>query len=404
MLSCIKRTGNSLFSTLNAGNSLFSTARFASNASILNDVQTMQNAVSHHKTNHDTYVDDGYTFTTHDGNGEHTLANESLYANHIPLYKEAFAESTAAKIASLDMDILYFLEKEFKLPPNSLKLHDVLVLLKNLGFDYFLDNGILTDYDIINDASRIYRHVTKGFSRTVGSFCPPLLKEILKIDPIGADQAAEVFLGTETHTTTFVVTGCYKRRSLATLYIGHPHKYLSVGVTTNEFLSIIKEKLGTNVSALFKGSPCESLPLGSQEACRAETAERYTNSVIRTYGSYYLGAQINPLKFEKIDPLVSLAKFDVTAKDRLCAAIVDTKKGFDKIINMKLDNPLLFITPRNCPPKDEANHVMDRKDKEAGERKITLARYNEAAHQIWKHMREQEDFEHFVNQRDGNFD
>ena len=57
------------------------------------------------------------------------------YTNNIPAYKEAFAETLTAKVAVLDMSILYHLEKEFKLPFGSLKLDDVLVMLKNLGFD-----------------------------------------------------------------------------------------------------------------------------------------------------------------------------------------------------------------------------------------------------------------------------
>lgn len=325
------------------------------------------------------------------------------YTNNIPLYKEAFAESLTAKIAVLDMSIMYHLEKEFKLPPGSVKLNDILCLLKNLGFQYFLDASLITDYDILNDSARIYRHRTKGYSGTIGAFCISLLKKLINVDSVGADQVAEVFLGPESLYTTFVVSGCYARRSASTLYMGTPYKYLSVGITTNEFISIIKEKCGSNIETLFKGSPCQALPLGSREGCRADTAERFSDSVVRTYGSLHLGMQIKPLEFQKVKPNISLADVNITSNYKLAAAVVERAQGFDELMKMDLQN-LLYITPRECPPSPGPDPVLQRKDQEADTRSIKLSRDNGAAHEIWSHLRKLDDYETFVKKATGNFD
>lgn len=325
------------------------------------------------------------------------------YTNNIPLYKEAFADTLTAKVAVIDMSILYHLEKEFNLPSGSLKLHDVLCMLKNLGFDYFLDTSLIVDYDIINDAARMYRHKTKGFSQTISSFCVSLLKKLLNVDPVGAEQVAEVFLGPDALFTTFVVSGCYSRRSLSTLIIGSPYKYLSVGVTTNEFFTIIKEKFGSNVDSIFKGTPCKAFPLGSREGCRAETAERFTDSVIRTYGATHLGMQIQPLEFKKVNDLISLSNFNITQSHQLCAAVVNRMNGFNELMKMDLDN-LIYITPRECPPGPGPDNCLKRKDQEAENRKISLARFNDAAQEVWYHFRKIEDYDTFVKKATGNFD
>lgn len=153
------------------------------------------------------------------------------YTNNIPIFKEAFSEKGKAKVGVLDMSILYELEEEFKLPIGRISLNDLLCLLKNLGFDFFLDSTLLCDYDIINDANRLYRNRSKGEFLTIGSFCQSLLKKILQIDPIGSDQVANVFLGTETKFTTFVVSGCYAKRGSSTVIQNGPSKYSSVGIS-----------------------------------------------------------------------------------------------------------------------------------------------------------------------------
>ena len=250
----------------------------------------------------------------------------------------------------------------------------------------------------------MYRHKTKGFSQTIGAFCVSLLKKLINVDPVGAEQVAEVFLGSEALYTTFVVSGCYSRRSFSTLIIGQPYKYLSVGVTNNEFFSIIREKCGNNIESLFKGTPCKSFPLGSKEGCRADTAERFTDSVIRTYGATHLGVEIDPLEFKKINDMISLSNFNITQTHQLCAAIVNREKGFHELMKMDLNN-LVYITPRECPPTTSGpDECLKRKDQEADKRRIRQSRDNDAAQEIWRHFRKLEDYDTFVKKATGNFD
>lgn len=321
---------------------------------------------------------------------ENCPAKAITYTNNIHFYKEALSEKKTAKVGVLDMSILYELEDEFKLPIGSVSLNDILCLLKNLGFDYFLDSTLLCDYDIINDAARINRNRSKGLSLTIGSFCQSLLKKILRVDPIGSDQVARVFLGPETHFTTFVVSGCYAKRGSSTNIIGSPYKYSSVGISPEEFFELIREKCGTkSIETLFNGSPCEALPLGSREGVRADCAERFTDSVIRTYCKNYLGVDIQPLHFNKIHKTIEIANFNIFEGQKLVAAVADRRKGFDLLIKKNISN-LMFISPRECPPPPGPDLILERKDVEAETRKIKLAYDNEAVQQIWKSIKRKE--------------
>ena len=290
------------------------------------------------------------------------------------------------------MSILYELEDEFKIPIGRMNLNDLLCLLKNLGFDYFLDSTILCDYDIVNDANRLYRNRSKGKFLTIGSFCQSLMKKILRIDPIGSDQIAKVFLGPNENFTTFVISGCYAKRGSSTVPKCGTNNYSSVGISPDEFFTLIKEKLGSNsIESLFNGSPCIPLPLGSREGVRADTAERFTDSVIRTYCSDLIGVDIEPLKFKRIDKLIEIADFSIFEDQKLVVGVGDKRKGFDKLLKSNISN-LMYISPRECPPDGGPDPILDRKDVEAETRKIKRSWDNEAVQKVWKELRRVEDY------------
>lgn len=310
------------------------------------------------------------------------------YTDNLPLFKKAFETKGKAKVGVLDMSILYELEEEFKLPIGRISLTDLLCLLKNLGFDFFLDSTLLCDYDIINDANRLYTNRAKGQFLTVGSFCQSLYKKILKIDPVGSDQVADVFLRSEAKDfTTFVVSGCYAKRGSSTVLKNGSSEFSSVGISPEEFYSIIREKCQSNgIESLFVGSPCISLPLGSREGVRADCAERFTDSVIRTYCEYLLGIKINPLQFSKVDRFIELANFEIFQNQKLTAAVVNKKIGFNKLMKMDLNN-LMYISPRECPPGDGPDYILQRKDVEAETRNVKRSWENEAVQKVWKELR-----------------
>lgn len=82
-------------------------------------------------------------------------------------------------------------------------------MLKNLGFDYFVDNTLLSDIVIINDVKQIEKDQSRGKKSNVGTSCVSLLKKIRKTDPIRADQVVQVLLCEKEKFTTFVISGCF---------------------------------------------------------------------------------------------------------------------------------------------------------------------------------------------------
>ena len=318
--------------------------------------------------------------------------------NNIPLYKEAMSAKDTTKIAVLDSAIFFNLEKKLGLKPGSLNLDAVCILLKNMGFDYFLDQSLITDYEIIADAARIYKHGKKGFSQTIGSFCPSMTKKLLKVEPTGAEQVAESFLGPVEQFTTFVVTDCLSRRSNETLYISNPRVFTSVGITTDEFVKIIKEGRYN-----FNGTPCKMMPLGSSEGVSSVTAERFANSVVGTLGHSFLGAHLPPIQFKDVDKLVSIATFDIAANYTVRVASVKGQKGLDKLYNMNLED-VIYISPKDCDKCNTPIEAIPSIDAESVKRQVKLAMDNHSAQEVWKYFMKQEDDEAFINRPTGYYD
>jgi iron only hydrogenase large subunit-like protein len=318
--------------------------------------------------------------------------------NNIPLYKEAMSAKDTAKIAVLDSSIFYNLETKLGLKPGSLNLDAVCTLLKNMGFDYFLDQSLITDFEIIADAARIYKHGKKGFSQTIGSFCPSLTRKLLKIEPAGAEQVVESFLGPVEQFTTFVVTDCLSRRANETLYINNPRSYTSVGITTDEFVKIIKEG-GYD----FNGTPCKMMPLGSTEGVASVTSERFANSVVGTLGHSFLGAHLPQIQFKDIDKHVSLATFNIAENYTVRVASVMGAKGLDKLYGMNLED-VIYISPKECGKCYTPPAAIPSIDAESVKRQVKLAMDNKSAQDIWKYFMKQEDDETFINRPTGYYD
>ena len=329
---------------------------------------------------------------------DHCPEKAITFTNNIPLYKEAMADKKTLKVCVLDSAIFYNLEKKLGLQQGSLNLDSVCALLKNMGFEYFLDYSLISDLEIIRDAARIHRHSQKGFAQTIGSYCPSLTKKLLGSDPTGAEQVVDCFLGPQIHLTTFVVTDSPARRANSTLYWGEPRAITSVGITTDEFAKIIKDG-GYN----FEGFPCKMFPLGSEQGCKAVTSERFADAVVHTFGFSFIGAHFTHLNFKKIDPLVEVAEFTYHNNTTLRAAIVDGTKGLEKLYQLDLAD-VIYISPKDGDKCDAPKDAIPEIDAMAVKRQIKLAQDNSSAQEVWKYFMKQEDDEAFINKPTGYFD
>ena len=312
------------------------------------------------------------------------------YTNNIHLYKDAFIENKYPKVAALDIWMANGIEEAFNLPKESVKLNDILCLLKNLGFDYFFDNSLMNDVAIINDAMKIKRDRSKGIKTTIGTSCFSLLKKILKINPVLPYQMANVLLDNEKNFTTFAVSGCFSLRGLSNVKSDN-NNYLSVGISPNEFISIIKEKLNNKpIDSLFNGSPCKNLPLASSEGVMVTSDEANADFAIRTYFSNFEGKEIKPLQFKKADRTFEIAIFDDSNGKKFKAAVAFRKLGFDKLMKKKI-NDLFYVLPVECSSHSLDDDTINRIKKEAETRKIKKSWKNEAAMKIWKCLRQNEE-------------
>ena len=329
---------------------------------------------------------------------DHCPEGAITLTDNIPLYKEAMAEKETLKVCVLDSAIFFNLEKKLGLPMGSLNLDSVCALLKNMGFEYFLDYSLISDLEIIKDAARIHRHSQKGFAQTIGSYCPSLTKKLLGTDPTGAEQVIDCFLGPQLNLTTFVVSDSPARRANATLYWGEPRSISSVGISTDEFVKIIKEGKYN-----FEGSPCKMFPLGSEQGCKAVTSERFADAVVHTFGFSFVGAHFTPLNFKQVDPLVQVTEFTYYNNTTLRAAVVDGTKGLDRLYELNLAD-VIYISPKDGDKCDAPKEAIPEIDAMAVKRQIKLAQDNNHAQEVWRYFMKQEDDEAYINKRTGYFD
>lgn len=312
--------------------------------------------------------------------------------DNTPIWKGAMACKNTVKVAVVDISLCHTLETELNLPAGSMTFDRLAILLKNMGFDYLLDNALITDYEIVKDAARIFNHHTQGFLQTIGSFCPTMTRKLLEYPPTPAEKVVEFLTTPELDVTTFVITDSLSRRSEATFYINNPDIYLSVGVTTAEFLKILNEQKPS-----FEGAPCEIFPLGSQQGTAAVTTERFADAVVSTFGKNYLTMRLPPLKFKRIDEGISIADVPITDELNAQVAVVEGAQDVDRLYEMDFKN-IIYISPNEKPHKNLVN-ALPAVDAEATKRNIKLAHENPDAMMLWHRFLKELDDEKWLKRK-----
>ncbi|EAY14406.1 hypothetical protein TVAG_255980 [Trichomonas vaginalis G3] len=312
--------------------------------------------------------------------------------DNITLWRRAMKINTTRKVAVVDITLCHLIEKELKLPEGSMTYDKLAILLKNMGFDYLLDQGLITDYKIVKDAARIHSHHSQGFQQTIGSFNPAITRKILEYPPTPAEKVVEFLTSPELDVTTFVITDSVARREEGTFYMNNPDIYLSVGVTTQEFLKILKED-----NPSLKGQPCEVFPLGSAQGAWSVTSERFAQSVVSTFGKNFVAMRVPDLEFKNVTDGIKIAEFPVVDDIKAQVATIDALKDLDKLYDLNYKN-LIYISPSEKKSKTLID-ALPAIDHESTKRHIKLAQQNPEAVSLWHKFLKEIDDEKFIKKK-----
>ncbi|EAY03354.1 4Fe-4S binding domain containing protein [Trichomonas vaginalis G3] len=312
--------------------------------------------------------------------------------DNIPVWRGAMKIKESTKVAVVDLTLCHVIEKEFGLPAGSMTYDKLAVILKNMGFQYLLDAALINDYEIVKDAARIFNHHTQGFLQTIGSFCPTMTRKLLEYPPTPAEKVVEFLTTPELDVTTFVISDFLSRRSEATFYINNPDIYLSVGVTTAEFIKILKEDKPS-----FDGTPCEIFPLGSAQGTSAITSERFADAVVSTFGKNYLTMRTPPLNFKKVDEGIKIAEFPVQDEITAQVAVVEGVSDVDRLYEKDYKN-IIYISPNERLHPNTVS-ALPSIDAEASKRNIKLAHENPDAMMLWHRFLKEIDDEKWLKRK-----
>lgn len=296
-------------------------------------------------------------------------------SDNIPLFKSAMKVKNTMKVAVLDLSIIENIEKELGVEMN---LEKLLILLGNVGFDYLLDSSLISDYRIIKDASKIINHHTYFYQRTFGTFCPTFERKYIEYVLTPEKKIIEYLTNPGLDITTFVVTDFLSKRSEATFFIDK--LYFSVGVSTNEFLKIMKEEKPS-----LTGNPCKMFPLGSQQAAEATTSEKFSNAVISTFVKNFTTAKPPNLVYRQVDDGIKIAEFHIGENTTAQAAIVETTADVERLLNMKMPN-LIYISPNEKVNQKKFDYHRIQRD-------YKLSAENPSAKKLWSKYLEEVDHE-----------
>ncbi|EAY08460.1 4Fe-4S binding domain containing protein [Trichomonas vaginalis G3] len=273
------------------------------------------------------------------------------------LFRSAMSKKNTLKVLVADLSIISRIEEVLNLPKNSIDLENFSKFLKNLGFDYFLDQGLINDYKIIKNSTKLINHSTQFYQRTFGSFCPTLTRKYVEYVMNPEKKIFEYLTSPGLDVTTFVVTDFLSKRSEATFYMSNPEIFYSLGLTSNEFLDFVK-----NQKPSFDGdSLCRISPLGSEEGAKAVTSEKFANAVISTFVKNYTTAKPPHLSFNKVDEGIKVADFHIGAETKAQAAIIESAADVERLLDMKFNN-LIYISPNEKNRNIDINYRQIQRD------------------------------------------